>query len=248
MIWEEKGMKLYFSGLGGAEEAAALREAGIQAVLADPRDLPRALAFPRVVLDSGAYRAWKKGGAVDPDAYLELVKSLGGRIEFAVAPDVIGDPEATYRNWLRVRRHPKVVPVWQWGAPRERLEEHLAERELVCVGGLVPLMRARDEKMLAELEALCREFPGRLHVLGINWLKAIERLRGLAASGDTSKWLDGGRYGHVIFVHARTGHLHQAPARVLGLGRLGRRERNVLCAKNLAEFCAAGGCHGWKVA
>jgi hypothetical protein len=230
-------VKLCFSGLGGAEEALALSEAGVQAVLVDPKDLPRALSFPHVVLDSGAYRVWKRGGAVDVDGYLELVESLGNRIDFAVAPDVIGDPEATRRNWLRVRRCPKIVPVWQWGAPREHLEEYLAERELVCVGGLVPFMRVKDERMLAELEALCCEFPGRLHILGINWLKAIERLRGLAASGDTGKWLDGGRYGHVIFVHARTGRLHQAPARALGLGHLGRRERNVLCARNLAEFC-----------
>lgn len=232
-------MRLYFSGLSGLQEVEMLREAGIDCVLVDQVDIPRAEGFRRVALDSGAYRVWKKGGMLDVNAYLKLVERLADRIDFAIAPDVIGDPEATKRNWLRVQHCRKVVPVWQWGAPREHLEEYLSERELVCIGGLVPLMRAKDERMLAELEVLCREFPGRFHILGINWLKAIERLRGLAASGDTSKWLDGGRYGHVIFVHSRTGHLQQAPAKVMGLAHLDRRERNVFCARTLVQFCAA---------
>lgn len=216
-----------------------LREAGVEHVLVDPTDLPQAERFRHIALDSGAYRIWKKGGALDVSAYLELVERLAGRIDFAVAPDVVGDPEATKRNWLQVRHCRKVVPVWQWGSPWEHLEEYLSERELVCIGGLVPLMRVKDEKMLAELEALCQEYPGRFHVLGINWLKAIERLRELVASGDTSKWLDGGRYGHLIFVHGRTGHLHQAPAKALSQGHLNRRERNILCARALVQFCAA---------
>ncbi len=65
----------------------------------------------------------------------------------------------------------------------------------------------------------------------------IRKLRDVIASANTSKWLDGGRYGHIIFRNTRTGRLSQAPARVIpAFCSLDRRGRCSVCAKNLREF------------
>lgn len=237
-------MRLYFSGVAGKSEADMLKTAGVTHVLVDPTDMLNAAfgGFRNIALDSGAYRIFKKGGELDIHDYLDTVHSYGW--DFCMAPDVIGDPEATKKNWQFVRLHNQIIPVWQWGASEEDLKFYLDERELVAIGGLVPLMRAKDEDMLAHLTALCERYPRRFHLLGVNWLKAIERLKDLVYSGDTSKHMDGGRYGHVIFKHSKTGHLQQAPAKLLktvttregvlypDLDRVGRC---VECARNLLE-------------
>lgn len=89
--------------------------------------------------------------------------------------------------------------------------------------------------MLDELTAICETFPDRLHIFGMNWLRAIELLKDKVYSADSSKWLDGARYSHVIFTNSRTGHLSQAPAKALSL-TLDRSERCILNARNLEEF------------
>jgi hypothetical protein len=129
------------------------------------------------------------------------------------------------------------VPTWHWGDDRELLEQYLTESWLVGIGGLVPLMRQKDETMLAELTALCERQLGRFHIFGCNWVKAIEQLTGLAASLDSSKWLDGGRYGSIIFKHTRNGHLQAAPARYIPqYQHLDRRGRCVASARNIELY------------
>ena len=81
--------------------------------------------------------------------------------------------------------------MWHWNDKQKTLEKYLDEAEVVGIGGLVTRMRAKDERMLKDLEKLCLKYPNRFHVFGMNWLKTIEILRGVVASADTSKFLDG---------------------------------------------------------
>lgn len=253
-------MRLYFSGIAGSAEASWLHAAGVTDVLVDPYDLAWVGGFPNVALDSGAYRKFahaqaaaagkKTKGAprwLSEAEWLHLATS--GQFAFAIQDDVIGDPVATAANWERRAGLPGLVPVWGWGEDLGRLAQLYRENTLVAVGGLAKRMHDRDEDMLRELEGVATLYGDRLHILGINWPKAIVRLRGLVASGDTSKFLDGGRYGHLIFeVRGRdgrgTGRLSAAPARIvaasLGLDpdTLDRGARNTWCARALAAFCA----------
>ena len=49
-------------------------------------------------LDSGAYSAWSKGVTIDIDEYISFIKKNIKYITVYANLDVIGDPEATYRN------------------------------------------------------------------------------------------------------------------------------------------------------
>ncbi len=222
-------MHFYFSGVTDDPSFNILHGAGATRILVDPTDL---INIPdewpgSVVLDSGAYRAFKNGAALDVAAYIRTVAEIRARrsLAWATAPDVIGDPDATRANWLQCRRaKADMVPVWGWGASRALLAQYLDESGLVGIGGLVPYMRdkignekktkeqlAERDRMLQELAALCQQYPGRFHIFGIAWLKAIETLCGLVHSADSSVWLRPARYGTVIFVNTKTGHLSQAP-------------------------------------
>lgn len=223
----------YFSGVAGASEAEFLRAAGVQHVLVDPTDLAHAIGFAHVVLDSGAYRCFKRGIALDAAAYQALAR--GQKVDWHLAPDVIGDPTATERNWDEFRQ-PSMVPVWGFGSGRRLLHRYLDQSERVAIGGLVTRMREKDEAMLKELTALCEEFPGRYHILGGNWLKAACQLKDLVHSLDSAEWLVGGRYGFVVFFNTRSRQLQRAPARVLGFGHLTRAERNIECATAINAY------------
>lgn len=178
----------------------------------------------------GTYRNWKKALRIWHSLH---VNNLGSVL----------DPQLL-----------KLVPVWPWGSNRAHLDEYLNEAPVVAIGGLVLEMRRRPdwgatrdkakkveaekEQLLQKLEDLCKEHIGRFHILGCNWLRAIERLNGLAASLDTSKWLDAARYGHVIFENTKTGHLSSAPYRAVPeYAHLeDRRERCILSARNMQKF------------
>lgn len=245
-------MRLYFSGVASASEAAMLKDAGVTDWLADPTDfgnLPDGSEHVRV-LDSGAYRAFKQGAMLDVDAYVAQVTHLEeeGQIAWGIAPDVIGDSIATRKNWRRVedlflafehegKKRPDIYPVYQWGSPWRDLDWYARKSTKVCIGGLVPLMRSKDKGVLTELLHISKDHAD-LHFLGLNWLKAIEDLADTAHSCDTSKWLDAARYGHVIFKNTRTGHLSQAPAKVLKLD-LSRQERCVESARAMREYLIA---------
>lgn len=232
-------MKMYFSGLQGKAEIAMVRAAGIRYALMDQFQYAKNgdPGFPHLVLDSGAYRVFKKGGKLDIPRYLDTAASRTW--DFVVCPDVIGDAEASLANWELSRlTYPEITPVWHWGSDLQILRHYLDHSALVCIGALVNLMRAKDEAMLSELAELCRNNPGRFHILGINWLRAIRILKDDIASGDSSKFLDGGRYRSIIFIHTKTGCLQQCPQKILPeYAQMGREELCIESARNMMLYC-----------
>jgi hypothetical protein len=250
-------MKFYFSGIGSGEELSWLEEAGIKRRLVDPSGLPLIdwRDNPDVMYD-GAYHAFKAGKVIDLKAAYEYVKTVRQHPFKAVAaPDVIGDAEATLRNWDAVKGCTDVpwVPVWQWGSSRRILYRLLDEAAIVGVGACVPWMRVdnsrkrtasdiqadeqRREANLQELKVICRAHGYRLHVFGLCWVKAIEELAPDLYSADSSHWLVGARKGAVIFENSKTGRLSQAPARVLPFAKgWNRRRRCIENARAIARF------------
>ena len=228
-----------------------LQEAGVTNILIDQFDLKHLDGWQgSVALDSGAYRLFKarqKGNGKKVKqleeclAYPWYAKIAGSRVfDFVVSLDVISDPAKTFNNWFSIPHAEGIqwVPVWHWGSDQHYLETYLKQAQVIGIGGLVGLMREKDQEMLDQVIELCERHPDRFHIFGINWLKAIETLRDLIYSGDTSKWLDGGRYASIIFKHTRNGHLQQAPARVLPWAKgWDRRQRCVENAREMMNFC-----------
>lgn len=243
-------MDFYFSGIAGRQEFEMLAAAGVKNLLVDHADA-RHIPFPRRIemLDSGAYRSFKLGVDLTVEDFLQTAKTLARRADSIVAPDCIGNPAKTFRRWQRIKAeiaHKRLIPVWEWASPRKYLEAYLSEAKIVGIGGIARIMRAggktKEETKLRdtvtnELFELCREFPQRFHVFGLNYLKAIETLAPWARSADSSNWLRGGRYGYVIFKHTKNNHLTQAPAKFIPeYKNLDRAGRCIASARNIESF------------
>lgn len=245
-------MNLYFSGVASTEEARMLQTAGVKLYLSDMQDSVNVpVDYGEFALDSGAYRAWKAGKPLETTEWMNSLhdwydRTRLGTPSFVVMPDILGDWQATWNRWQAVKSIVRrCVPVWQWGAPIGHLEEMIEDTKglwwtgesLVCVGGLVPHFRAQDESVLSDVVEICRKYGQSLHILGLNWLHAIEVLKPLVYSCDTSKWIDGARYGHIIYQDTRTGHLvyshkHAHPE----FTHATREELCIACAKNLDAY------------
>lgn len=260
-------MDFYFSGVRGRKERGLLQRAGVERVLVDQFHTDVLDGWPvEASLDSGAYRLFKaqqKGDEtqvsrltplMQPAAYAQV--ALSRTWSWVSSLDVIGDAEATYRNWQALLQYdiPKLVPVWHWGTEKRYLAAYLDAAPVVGIGGLVPLLREhrrrrvpnkveRDRlnaaryEVLDKLVALCGLYPQRTHIFGISWPTAVETLWGLAHSGDSSCWLDGRSHGEVWYTDTRTGYLCRRSARLLPDTReLTPDERCVASAGALATY------------
>ena len=210
MVW-------WTSGIDSTTDAG-LAAGGVKRVLDDRVSLPfMSLFFPdrEIALDSGAYRNFKNKKrriTTEQDARLYANLYPDRKFAFRIAMDIIGDAETTMLFWNNIFHYHRqfFVPVYQWGAPHEHLEQYLEQApwvhavhaNLVAIGGLAPILRGghrvhdaeekakREEfrkQTLKALTRICSDHPGRFHILGLNHLEAIDQLRHLLASADANK-------------------------------------------------------------
>lgn len=247
-------MKFLFSGIADQSTYKMLEAANVENILVDHVDARNVPLSRKInMLDSGAFRAFRQGTEIDMHGYLRNIAAIHERCDFIVAPDVVGNADQTYLNWLAVKDalliKDRLVPVWQFASKTAHLESYLNESRIVGIGGLAKTMRENEtpeqislrEKTLEELNRLCDRYPNRFHIFGLNYLKGIEQLRSVCFSCDTSCWLRGGSKAYVIFRHTKNGHLTQAPSKSIPAYRsLDREARCILSARNIEDFLSEG--------
>lgn len=240
------GMTFYFSGVRSSRELNYLKSAQAKTLLIDPCDYRRlADEIPddmEVILDSSAYRAFRDGRTLSLEDWKAEIAGLPlDRFKYIVAPDIVGDASETMRLWAEATdcsqselKDLPLMPVWQWGGSRIQLEYFLEESEVVGIGGLIEAMRAKDERMLDRLTALCEEFPGRFHIFGLRWLQAFNAIKRTAYSADSSVWLAGRKYKQLIFTSSTNGHLLRTKAERIKSG-LSDDQKCIESARNIQE-------------
>jgi len=128
----------------------------------------------RIIIDSGAFTAHTLGKEITLEEYTNFVRQVGPFTEWQVQLDVIGDQDATIRNWEKqLALGVNVVPVLTYGATREQIDYVVArEDRLICVGGLVVRGRTLGQK-LAFLKFVMDRIRAhgkqtKIHALGMN--------------------------------------------------------------------------------
>lgn len=228
-------MKFYFSGVRSNREAGLLLSAGISDVLVDPASFVNLDPdlFSSMVLDSGAYAAFKAGRILGTAEYATTLGKLPiERFNWITSNDVIGNPDLTKVHWQQLTALGfAAIPVWQYGSSQDDLHFYLEHSPIVGLGGLVPHLRDRRderldaaakkawnkcrEKTLGELLQIVTTYPKRFHLFGLCWVKAFNVLSPYLLSADSSLWLNGRKYGLVIFINQRSGKLALAPKGML---------------------------------
>jgi hypothetical protein len=95
---------------------------------------------PRVLLDSGAYTASRKGKPIEREVYAEFLKNNSTDFTNCVNLDVIGDGEKSYDNWKWFRgQGMDLIPVYHAATDEKWLRKYLAHTDYIALGAIANL-------------------------------------------------------------------------------------------------------------
>jgi hypothetical protein len=154
----------------------------LQNYLQDKQDI-------KLLLDSGAFTAWKAGQTIEVDDYCTFIDSLPFKPWRYFSLDVVGDPDKTNKNYdIMLKRGYKPIPIFTRGEDINVLDEYYKTSDVVGVGGLVG-----TKKNKAFVNALMKKVQKRkIHWLGFTNLNYIKYYKPYMC--DSSSWLTGSRY------------------------------------------------------
>ena len=141
------------------------------------------------LLDSGAFTAWKAGKPIALDDYCKFIESLPFKPWRYFTLDVIGDPEATMRNYeTMLARGLKPVPIFTRGEDPKLLDTYYETSDVVGIGGLVGTGGNKGF-----VKGIMRKVgTRRVHLLGFTNQPFLKAYRPYMA--DSSSWEMGARY------------------------------------------------------
>lgn len=158
-------------------------------------------------LDSGAFSAFTIGSEIDIKEYARVILENKDVITKCANLDVIGDAEATYKNWLFLKEKGiDALPVIHYGAEEKWFSIYLKEHKVdyLALGGLVPYTK-RKVKLKKWLDYSYMQikpyFPVKTHLFGVttNWV--LERYP--LYSCDSTGWLYAGKRGRILMFNGR---------------------------------------------
>lgn len=150
----------------------------------------------RFLLDSGAFTAHNSGKDVSLDEYCRFIENLPLKPWRYFSLDVIGDAEATMRNYeIMIKRGFNPVPVFTNGDKLNVLDEYYKTSDMVGVGGLVGL---KKNELLNSVYNTQKHVEGKkTHLLGFTRIEHLKKLR--PYSCDSSSWETGSMFGNTRF-------------------------------------------------
>lgn len=118
-----------------------------------------------LMIDSGAFTAWRKGTPINMSAYIEFLLNGCPHHDAALTLDVIGDADASMTNWEFLHKlFNAIVPVWHEGDPIEHLDEYVAKSPLVALGRIEG--RRSEQKTLDFYDSAFNRREHAYHALG----------------------------------------------------------------------------------
>lgn len=172
----------------------------------------------RLLVDSGAFTAWKAGKSIALDDYCRFLETLPVDPWRYFTLDVVGDAHGTMRNYeTMLRRGFKPVPIFTRGEDPSVLEDYYRHSEVVGVGGLVGTRKNRG--FVNGLMKLIGK--RKVHWLGFTVFEYLKFYRPYMC--DSSNWESGGRFGAIKLYMgagkyravAKAEFMHQPPQEVL---------------------------------
>jgi hypothetical protein len=144
----------------------------------------------RLLLDSGAYTAWRSGKPIDVDDYCRFIENLPVQPWRYFALDVVGDPAGTMRNFeVMVKRGFKPVPIFTRGEDISVVEDYYKHSDVVGIGGLVRTPR-KKQFVNGVMKQIGKR---RVHWLGFTDTEYLRHYRPYMC--DTNSWDYGSQYG-----------------------------------------------------
>lgn len=152
-----------------------------------------------VFADSGAFSAATLGATIKLEDYAAWLKDWSSILTVRATLDVIGDPEATMRNTIKLERMGiPVLPVFHVGTPFEELEKLCKRYDYVALGGMVPHSTNSDAvlRWLIRCFKIASDTGTVFHGFGQTRLDTLKALP--FYSVDSSAWASGMMYGTIV--------------------------------------------------
>jgi len=148
----------------------------------------------RLMVDSGAFTAWKSGTPIQLDDYCRFLDSIECLRPFnAIQLDVLRNHEKTRENYLTMKaRGYDVLPVFTRGAPIEWLHEASEHSDYILFGGIV---EGKGNRGYVEWFHQNLKKNIRVHWLGFDNREYVLHYK--PHSMDSSSWLSAAQYGIV---------------------------------------------------
>lgn len=159
--------------------------------------------IPEIILDSGAFSAFTKGGSVSLLDYLKYIEENGKYIKYYISLDVIGDSLTTYAYYQIMKNKGFTpLPVYHYGEDISYLKKYIDAREAyIALGGTVPIV---DKNVVASwANQIIKQYPEvKFHLLGSSSNKIINQCK--IFSCDSSTWIMGAVNGKVKEIPGNT--------------------------------------------
>lgn len=95
---------------------------------------------PKVILDSGAYTAHKKGIVINIDEYASFVKKHSSEFAGCFNLDSIGNAKVSYENWIHLKeKGADTIPVYHIGTDEKYLVKYLEQTDYIGLGAIANL-------------------------------------------------------------------------------------------------------------
>lgn len=159
-------MKLYFAGQMGFRPDV-LKKLGITKKLYSfHNEKKEAIKWgsKNLMLDSGAYSAFTQGIKINMKELNQYIQKL--KPEYAIQLDVIGEEEATWKNYVKQKTEVDVMPVIHYMASPKHIKRVLKEG-YVCFGGTVGCSPATKMQWLDYLFSYPEARNVKIHGLGV---------------------------------------------------------------------------------
>lgn len=143
----------------------------------------------RLVVDSGAFTAWKAGKPIELDDYCRFLDGLPVKPWRYFTLDVIGDPHGTMRNYeTMLKRGYTPVPIFTRGEDPSVIDDLYKTSDVVGVGGLVG-----TQGNTGFVNGIMEKIAGRkVHLLGFTRMDFLRAYRPYMC--DASSWESGARF------------------------------------------------------
>lgn len=148
----------------------------------------------RLLVDSGAFTAWKAKKEIKLDDYCRFIETLPVKPWRYFTLDVVGNPKETMVNYnLMLKRGFKPIPIFTRGEDSSVLDEYYKTSDVVGVGGLV-----KTKGKNGFVKGIMSKIGSRkVHWLGFINLAFLKYFKPYMC--DSSTWSMGSRYGSFPF-------------------------------------------------
>lgn len=146
-----------------------------------------------IMLDSGAYSAWRRGEVINVDDYIQYIKQ--SQIGKYVVLDVVGDYEETRFNLRQMEsQNLRPIPVFHINTPWSILEDLARDYRLICIGGTVG--KSKEDRVNFFDELFERHPELFYHGLGMTMPDLMRKYPWVSV--DSTTWLTGRKNARLV--------------------------------------------------